>query len=239
VDRQRADVRARARALEEEAGEALESCLLEARREIESAIQRLESVYASDQNEADRREARRSARDTAERGLRDAKARRPAGRREPDHGVGVDASLIGSAVRWDASGRSGVLAEIRGERGVVEVDGVRLTVPVGELSPLHSAERRAPVRRPTAAPERRPDFDVRTEIDLRGLRVDEVEGVLLPVLDAAVVAELPWLRIVHGKGTGALRQIVHGLLDRDPRIPRYRSGDPREGGSGVTMVDLQ
>jgi DNA mismatch repair protein MutS2 len=69
--------------------------------------------------------------------------------------------------------------------------------------------------------------------------VEEVEARLIPVLDAAVVAELPWLRIIHGKGTGALRSVVRELLDRDPRVAEHASGDAREGGSGVTVVKFE
>lgn len=233
------DLDARARTLEGEADRALEGRLQAARGEIEAAIQELEATYASGADGAGRREARREARDTAERGLRDSKARKASRRREPRPGAGVDASLIGSVVRWDVSGRTGVLAEIRGDRGVVEVDGLRLTVPIHELSPLDNREPRPGGTRRADVLERRPDFEVRSEVDLRGLRAEEVEAALIPVLDAAVVAELPWLRIIHGKGTGTLRQIVQDLLDRDPRIPGYRSGDPREGGTGVTVVELE
>ena len=73
---------------------------------------------------------------------------------------------------------------------------------------------------------------------LRGLRADEVEGVLVPALDAAIQAGLPSLRIIHGKGTGALREVVRELLERDPRIDSFRMGGPGEGGAGVTIAEL-
>ncbi len=78
-----------------------------------------------------------------------------------------------------------------------------------------------------------------SEIDLRGKRVDEAEGELLVALDAAVVADLPALRIIHGKGTGALRDAVQQVLGRDPRVASYRLAPPREGGSGVTIAELR
>src|SRR5438128_12665206 len=55
-----------------------------------------------------------------------------------------------------------------------------------------------------------------TEISLIGLRVAEAEPLLVKALDDAVLADLPYLRVVHGKGTGALRQFVHDVLSADP-----------------------
>ncbi|MFW5947429.1 MAG: Smr/MutS family protein [Gemmatimonadota bacterium] len=51
-------------------------------------------------------------------------------------------------------------------------------------------------------------------------------------------AGLPSFRIIHGKGTGVLREVVAELLDRDPRITTYRPGRIGEGGAGVTVVEL-
>jgi DNA mismatch repair protein MutS2 len=56
--------------------------------------------------------------------------------------------------------------------------------------------------------DRRPpgsESDASFEIDLRGMRADEAEGVVLSALDAAISADNPFLRIIHGKGTGAVR----------------------------------
>ncbi|MFW6193368.1 MAG: Smr/MutS family protein, partial [Gemmatimonadota bacterium] len=95
---------------------------------------------------------------------------------------------------------------------------------------------------PSGAPSaagRRPRVEPRSEVHLRGLRVDEVESELLPYLDAAVVADLPRFRIVHGKGTGALRERVRQILASDPRVSGYRFGEPGEGGRGVTVVEFE
>ncbi len=78
-----------------------------------------------------------------------------------------------------------------------------------------------------------------TEVDLRGLTVDEATGAVLAALDAAVVNDLPYLRVIHGKGTGALRGAVQGLLAHDPRVAAYHLAPPREGGAGVTVVELK
>ena len=74
------------------------------------------------------------------------------------------------------------------------------------------------------------------ELDLRGMRVDEALEALDEYIDAAYLAELPWVRIIHGKGTGALRQVVRDFLRNHPVVSRYRSGEAGEGGDGVTLA---
>ena len=78
-----------------------------------------------------------------------------------------------------------------------------------------------------------------SEIDVRGLRADEVDDVLLRALDAAVLADLPYLRIIHGKGTGALRDRVRALVAADPRVAHAALAPANQGGSGVTIAELE
>ena len=77
---------------------------------------------------------------------------------------------------------------------------------------------------------------MRTEIDLRGMTVDEMVPVLEKYLDDAYLAGLPYARIIHGKGTGVLRRAVRDLLREHPLVASYRPGEPNEGGDGVTIV---
>ena len=77
-----------------------------------------------------------------------------------------------------------------------------------------------------------------TEVSLRGLRVDEAEALLVKALDDAVLADLPCLRVIHGKGTGVLRQLVHDILSADTRVERFGFAPPNQGGHGVTVVEF-
>ena len=74
------------------------------------------------------------------------------------------------------------------------------------------------------------------ELDLRGMRVDEALDALDDYIDRAYLAELPWVRIIHGKGTGALRKVVRDYLRNHPVVSRYRPGEEGEGGDGVTIA---
>jgi len=84
-----------------------------------------------------------------------------------------------------------------------------------------------------------PSLTAATEISLIGLRVSEAEPLLVKALDDAVLADLPYLRVVHGKGTGALRELVHEVLSVDPRVKRFSFAPPNQGGPGVTVVEFK
>jgi DNA mismatch repair protein MutS2 len=77
------------------------------------------------------------------------------------------------------------------------------------------------------------------ELDLRGKRGDEAEIELERYLDAAFSAGLPFVRVIHGKGTGKLRQVVRTALQNHPHISSFESGKIKEGGDGVTVAKLR
>jgi DNA mismatch repair protein MutS2 len=76
------------------------------------------------------------------------------------------------------------------------------------------------------------------ELDLRGLTVDDMLIELDRYLDTAYLAGLPFVRLIHGKGTGALRQAVRDELRGHPLVSEFRAGDSTEGGEGVTVARL-
>ena len=79
---------------------------------------------------------------------------------------------------------------------------------------------------------------VSPEIDLRGMTVEEALGVLDIFLDNAVMANLPSVRIIHGKGTGVLRKAIHEHLRRQRGMKDFRLGVYGEGEDGVTIISL-
>jgi len=77
------------------------------------------------------------------------------------------------------------------------------------------------------------------ELDIRGQRVDEGLDALDRYVEKAYLAGLPFVRIIHGKGTGRLRESVRQALGRNPHIKRFESGGRTEGGEGVTIAHLK
>jgi DNA mismatch repair protein MutS2 len=77
-----------------------------------------------------------------------------------------------------------------------------------------------------------------SEVSLRGLTIEEAEPLLLRAIDDAILGDLPYLRVIHGKGTGAVRDFVQQTLKRDPRVKRYVFAPSNQGGQGVTVVEF-
>ena len=77
------------------------------------------------------------------------------------------------------------------------------------------------------------------ELDLHTFQPRECADVVAEYLRAAHEAGMTQVRIVHGKGTGTLRRIVHGVLDRHPAVQSYRLADERAGAWGATLVELR
>lgn len=77
------------------------------------------------------------------------------------------------------------------------------------------------------------------ELHVRGQNVEEALEALERRLDAAYLAGMPSLRVVHGKGSGTLRRAIREDLGRSPYVASFRPGDPSEGGDGVTVALLE
>ncbi|RPJ50261.1 MAG: endonuclease MutS2, partial [Chloroflexi bacterium] len=76
------------------------------------------------------------------------------------------------------------------------------------------------------------------ELDLRGQRAEDALDALDRYLESAYLAGLPFVRIIHGKGTGRLRQVIREALGQSQHVKNWESGDDKEGGEGVTVAKL-
>ena len=210
--------------------------LLDARAEVERTIRELKGVEPDALDEA-ARTARRRVEDLAA-GEGEALARVEAATSGGGAPAGNSAPLaVGDTVEITTFGdRPGRVVAVRDGDAVVAVGAVKMTVPV-------TAVRRSSRRLDTPATVVSlrgdvPDVHAPSEIDLRGMRADEAETAVMLALDAASRADLRHLRIIHGKGTGALRERVGEMLAKDTRVSSYRGGAWNEGGAGVTIVEL-
>ena len=136
------------------------------------------------------------------------------------------------------------VADLNATGEVLAVDGGAAEVQVGSFrvrARMSSLELRHKAAKPPAGIEETgvrvpPAPAISAELHLRGLRVDEALPRLEKYLDDAVRAQAPFVRIVHGKGTGALREVVRQFLQNYPPIESFRGGVEGEGDTGVTVV---
>jgi DNA mismatch repair protein MutS2 len=145
----------------------------------------------------------------------------------------------GDKVKLRSLGIKGTLTCINGEQVEVQAGRLRVQSDLQDVvlveeettPPLDRAELPS-TRLPTA--KETPDW----ELDLRGLRADEAIQTIDRYLDSALFAGLPFVRLIHGKGSGRLRQVIREHLRKHPHIVSFEAGEEREGGEGVTIVKL-
>ena len=80
--------------------------------------------------------------------------------------------------------------------------------------------------------------DAVREVGNRGQRAEDALDALDRYLESAFLAGLPFVRIIHGKGTGRLRQVVREALQESPHVSGWENGQEKEGGEGVTVAHL-
>jgi DNA mismatch repair protein MutS2 len=230
VEARESDLRTAEREAGQKAREEARSILMEARQEVEDAIREVREVSSAEELERTARKARRRVEEAARR----QKELRPDGRRSAT----AVALSPGDRVRLLDGGLKGVVVEVRDDRAVVDVSGIRMKVHRADLELVDGGDG-APERPSGSVAWTAPDGPVHTEVDLRGFRVDEVDQALLRSIDAAILSDLVELRIIHGKGTGAVRARVTALLEDDGRVATFRVGARSEGGGGVTVASFR
>lgn len=238
VSRREAAVKQREREADRQARKEARDYLLEARREIERTIAELRAAGADRADEV-ARDARRKVEDLAAKQKReierlDTRFERSGGGGRRGGTAVLAPIAVGDTVKVGSlGGSSGKVLEIRQEDAVVAVGVMKLTVPLRELTPTA-----APPVEPVRLRGDLPEDDVPGELDVRGMRADEMEGIVLQAIDAAVRADMRDLRIIHGKGTGALRERVAEMLRKDTRVKSFRLAAWNEGGTGVTVAEF-
>ncbi|MCC6319328.1 MAG: endonuclease MutS2 [Gemmatimonadaceae bacterium] len=232
-----ARLRERERAVERESRQEARRHVLDARQTVEQVLRDLKRAKDGNVEEA-AREARRRLEHTAtkqgdrlEQIAREEQnvQRRAAPRPETSPlGIGDTVEIL------PLEGRTARVVELRDDEVVVALGAMKMSY---RRSALRHTEAR-PVEPVATVTGDVPDIIAASEVDVRGMRADEMEEPVLQAIDAAVRADLHSLRIIHGKGTGVLRERVAEMLQKDTRVRTFRLGLWNEGGAGVTIVDL-
>ncbi len=132
-------------------------------------------------------------------------------------------------------GATGQVISIAGREAEIGIGALRMRAHIDDLewrsSPQATAEHEGRT-------DFRPSITPRLELDLRGLRADEALRELEKHLEAAYLSGMPFVRVIHGKGTGSLRKAVREALRDNPVVSAVESGQDGEGGDGVTVVRL-
>ena len=142
----------------------------------------------------------------------------------------------GDRVRIVALDQEGEVVAISDGQADVMLGSLKTRQPLAALERLGRARSEASRRvvyTPAAAEP------VSIEVDLRGYRAAEVEEMLDRYLENAYRSGLPFVRIIHGKGTGALRQVVRDILNNHPAVSSHQLAPQEQGGDGATVATLR
>jgi DNA mismatch repair protein MutS2 len=160
----------------------------------------------------------------------------------PDEESSAQELQEGDAVTMEDFATTGVIVAIDRESSsaVVEFDAVKFRTGLQSLRRASAKEqKRAKAQTSSSVSSVGVNFDAKTEIDLRGMYADEAIKTVEEAIAAALTGNVHSLRIIHGKGTGALRQAVQQHLQHHPAVAQYRNGLLTEGGAGVTVAELK
>ena len=150
---------------------------------------------------------------------------------------------VGDTVFLDALNAEGVIVDMDDKAAGVQVGSLRVRASYDDMRRRNRSERRAAERGhkreykpsdPLPPPVQSPGM----ELDIRGKRVEEALEIVDRYVDAAYTSGLPFGRIIHGKGTGRLRQAVRTFLHDHTLVSKVTQGQNDEGGAGVTVIHM-
>ena len=223
-----AELRRREKEAERAGRQQARAYLLEARQLVEQAL-------GAARSEAAAKEARRMVEDgIREQGEELERAEQAEAAADSDREGEI---AVGDRVRL-ASGGAGQVLERRPDGKLVVGMGAMKMVVDAEQATRTASTGRSPAEHATPHPTATASEPSALEIDLRGMTGDEAEQATVAAVDAAVLAEQPYLRIIHGMGTGVVRERVRRVVSSDRRVARYGFAPRNQGGTGVTIVEF-
>ncbi|MDR3583997.1 MAG: endonuclease MutS2 [Desulfosporosinus sp.] len=208
----------------------------QAKREADAIIEQLKEALKKDNKQQQDIEKARQ-------GFHRISAKLDKGRKIQRSGSGLTADQLklGQTVQMTKLRQKGQVIKLPNSNGEVLVQAgiMKVMVPLAELK-LASEEKKIPPRNSREASIGfRKAEEIRSEIDLRGMLVQEGTQALDKYLDDAVLGGIGLLYVIHGKGTGAMRAGIQDFLKGHPHVRSFRIGEYGEGDSGVTVVELK
>jgi len=149
---------------------------------------------------------------------------------------------VGTRVKLDGNGTVGTVMELQGKNAVVAFGNLKTTVKIDRLKTTNAQlpeTKKASISMATIDSGYQQRLNFKQEIDVRGMRADEAVQAVTYYIDDAVRFSASRVRILHGTGTGALRQAIREYLHTVPDVASAHDEDVRFGGAGITVVNLR
>jgi DNA mismatch repair protein MutS2 len=145
---------------------------------------------------------------------------------------------IGDLVKIVSLNKDGNVLEINGKSVTVQAGNMKINIDKSNLKRIKNRKKEK-VKIEYKKESSKVVKNIKSQMDIRGMNVDEATLILDNYLDEVYLSSLNEIRIIHGKGTGALRKGVREFLETHYHVKKIREGEYNEGGSGVTFVTLK
>ena len=205
-----------------------------ARRTVENLVADIRKAQAS-------KESIRNAFSKIETAKKSLQQEKPKKKTEPSKKVNIEVN-VGDKVRVKKLNRFGEVIAIkpRGKAPLqVFVGNMQMQAAYDDIDAVHPKQKNAHLSPSVLDIQYNKASAVSDELDMHGMRAQEASERINKYLDDAVLAGLPSVRILHGKGTGTLRQVVHAALKEYPHVANYKPASFDEGGEGVTVATFK
>ena len=152
---------------------------------------------------------------------------------------------IGANVRMKGQTATGKIIEIQGKQAVVAFGQMKSTVKLAKLETISNTQLKKEAKKYESLGNgatdevRQRKLTFKSEIDVRGMRVDEALQAVMYFIDDSVMVGVASVRILHGTGTGALRQMIRQYLGTVHGVKTYRDEHIQFGGAGITVVEFE
>ena len=145
--------------------------------------------------------------------------------------------VVGDHVKIDSMNREGDISEVlKNHQVTVLVSGLAIKLKDTEITFLHPKTK---VQKVKSGGRPKMKKTGHYEVNVIGMRYQEAMDTVDKFIDDAIVLGYPSVRIVHGMGTGVLRNGIRKMLKTNKNVKAFRDGGPNEGGLGATVVDLE
>ena len=230
-----------------EANEQARAILQEAKEVADETIRDFNKAAASGIDIKELERKRQKVRDKISEKNERLSLKEPADAKKNNSNKGFDPKKLkkGDTVKILSMGLKGIVNTLPDAKGnlFVQCGIMRTQTNINDIAPVQEESITAPgytgKSSSTSGIKMSKSLSISTEINLLGRTVDEALAELDKYLDDAYLAHLPSVRVVHGKGTGALRNAVHNHLRRLKYVKEYRLGEYGEGDAGVTIVTFK
>ncbi|MBI4732280.1 MAG: Smr/MutS family protein [Chloroflexi bacterium] len=236
------DLAERLEKIEAERQKVLEQARAEGELEVEVLKAQLKTLKAELKKARQPLEALEALEEQVE--LAEEKIQTPVKRQKTKNEKPTGKLSVGEKVVLRTLGTEGTVLSLDEDEAEIQAGALRMRVRLEELKRKDETAEKQKASKASAEPSSTTRSlslasSPGMEVDLRGLMSEDALDKLESYLDKAYLAGMPFVRIIHGKGTGKLRQVVRAALKEHPHVKSFEEGGDKEGGEGVTVAKLE